>query len=57
MTDADLMKMFAEAEERARGAAEAAAYERGRRNALREVLERLRAAAAPPPAEEAPAHE
>ena len=54
MTDADLLKLYAEAEQRAGAAAEAAAYERGRRDALREILESLRR---PAPPAEGPAEE
>lgn len=55
MTDADLVRLYTEAEQRAASAAEAAAYERGRRDALREILEALRRPDPPPPAEEGPA--
>lgn len=55
MTDADLLRLYTEAEQRAQGAETAAAYERGRRDALREILERLRDAQRPAETEE-PAH-
>lgn len=55
MTDAELLRLYREAEARALSAEQAAAYERGRRDALREILEALRPA--PPFAEEAPADE
>lgn len=50
MTDADLLTLYREAEQRAAAAAESAAYERGRRDALREILEALRRPDPPPPA-------
>ena len=53
MTDADLLRLYTEATERAAAAERSAAYEQGRRDALREILEALRppAPAPPPPAE------
>ena len=51
MTDADLLRLYTEATERAAAAERSAAYEQGRRDALREILEALQRPAPPPPAE------
>lgn len=47
MTDAELYQMLKDAETQHQAAAEAEAYARGKRDALREILERLSAAARP----------